>query len=378
MPDQLGKDMAGKRQKKTGKWEFVVKRAGVLEKPLYLTFDTEEEGDTYCVRLDALLDKGIIPTEYRSAPRVSTVQHLVREYERDAHPKPKDMQMLSVAIKQHGLMALSKINSAWVDGWISSMKRVEKLAPDTVRARIGAMARATDWGIRNGLLVLPDQPFRTLPSGYSQYTKLDAQHAGTKRVDVERDRRLEPGELEKIFGVLERGVLPRKQRPLVLDHVPALRCMMLVAIESAMRLREQYTLTVDQVDLKRRTIFLDKTKNGDKRQVPLSTAAVAALSEYMDLRGPGVHLYPWWGGDASNKALTAMSDYLSKLYAGIFEEAGAKGLRFHDLRHEAVSRMFERTRLTESQIMKVAGHKSHRMMLRYANLRGSDLADLLG
>ena len=136
MPDQLGKDMAGKRQKKTGKWEFVVKRAGVLEKPLYLTFDTEEEGDTYCARLDALLDKGIIPTEYRAAPRVSTVQHLVREYERDAHPKPKDMQMLGVAIKQHGLMPLSKINSAWVDDWISSMKRVEKLAPDTVRARL--------------------------------------------------------------------------------------------------------------------------------------------------------------------------------------------------------------------------------------------------
>jgi integrase len=98
----------------------------------------------------------------------------------------------------------------------------------------------------------------------------------------------------------------------------------------------------------------------------------------MEARKPGAHLYPWWDGDASNRALTAMSDYLSKLYAGIFEEAGAKGLRFHDLRHEAVSRMFERTRLTESQIMKVAGHKSHRMMLRYANLRGSDLADLLG
>lgn len=369
--------MSSKRQKSTGKWEYVIKRAGVLEKPLYLSFDTEEEGDAYCARLESLLDKGIVPTEYKATPRASTVLHLVREYERDAHPVPKDVQMLTVAVKQHGNLPLSKINAAWVDAWITEMKRVEKLAPATIRARIGALARATDWGVRNGLLLLPDQPFRTLPKGYAQYTNLDAQHAGVKRVDVERDRRLEPGEWERIMSVLDAGVLPRKQRPLVLEHVPALRCMLIVAVESAMRLREQYTLTMDQVDLKRRTVFLDKTKNGDRRQVPLSTAAVAALQAYMATREDGPYLYPWWGGDTSQKALVTTSDELSKLFAKIFEHAGAKGLRLHDLRHEAVSRLFERTRLVEAQIMKIVGHRSHSMMLRYANLRGSDLADLL-
>lgn len=155
-----------------------------------------------------------------------------------------------------------------------------------------------------------------------------------------------------------------------------------------MRLREMATLTLDQVDTRQRTIFLDRTKNGDKRQVPLSSVALAALATYLPQREiPESHrqdaLFPWWSGDASEKALGEVSDVLSKLFGGvrapgIFEAAGCAGLRFHDLRHEAVSRFFERTRLSEVQIMRISGHKSHRMLMRYANLRGSDLADALG
>jgi len=58
-------------------------------------------------------------------------------------------------------------------------------------------------------------------------------------------------------------------------------------------------------------------------------------------------------------------------------DAGCVDLKFHDLRHEATSRVFEKTNLLESEIMKITGHKSHRMMMRCANLRGSKLADKL-
>ena len=52
-----------------------------------------------------------------------------------------------------------------------------------------------------------------------------------------------------------------------------------LAIETAMRLSEMFTLTIDQIDLAQRTVFLDKTKNGDKRQVPRTFAAgIASLS----------------------------------------------------------------------------------------------------
>ncbi len=376
--------MAGKRKRASG-WEYVFKKAGVLDKPLYMTFSNEAEGDEYAARLDALLSRGIVPSELRATDKPLNIQQLVRVYEQEAHPSAKDSGALGPIVREHGAQALTGITSAWVDDWIAGMKRIETLAPATIRQRVGALARCTDWGMRKGFLVMPDHPLRTLPDGYAQYTKTDAAHAGVKRVDVERDRRLEPGEHEKVLEVIEAGVLPRAQRPRQLEHVPAIRCLYLLALESAMRLSEMFTLTLAQVDLAKRTVFLDKTKNGDKRQVPLTTVAMAELKSYMaDAHGPAADpnalLFPWWTGEDKDQADT--SDYLSKLFhsnrsAGIFDAAGCVDLKFHDLRHEATSRLFERTKLSETQIMKITGHKSQRMLMRYANLRGSDLSAAL-
>lgn len=371
--------MAGKKQFPNGTWQYTFKKAGLLDKPIYLTFDTEDEGDTYAAKLETLLDRGIVPTEFKREVRITTILHLVREYERDAHPSAKDISAMNAVLKAKGDAPLRGITAGWVDDWIAEMKRLEKLAPATIRARVGALARCTDWGMRKGFLVMPDHPLRTLPDGYAQYSKADTAQAGVKREDVERDRRLENGEYEAVLEVIHGGVLARKQRPLTLEYPAAHYALFVLAVESAMRLREMYTLTLDQVDLAKRTIFLEKTKNGDKRQVPLSSVAVALLKDYMGSRElpeghPAEMLFPWWTGDMAPKVLVKLSDYLSKRFIDVFQQAGAVGLKFHDLRHEAVSRLFERTTLSESQIMKISGHKSHRMMMRYANLRGSDLA----
>lgn len=371
--------MAGKKRFPNGTIQYTFKRAGVLEKPIYLTFSDEVEGDAFAKRLDALLDRGIVPTELQAPTRVTSIADLVNLYMRDAHPKPKDVQQLNATLKTKGKVSLTSLNAAWVDAWISELKRVDKLAPATIRAKVGAMARCVDWGMRGGHLVMPDHAFRTLPDGYAQYTATDAALAKVKREDVERDRRLESGEYERVLAAIEAGVLDRKQRPLRLDHIDALRCLFVIAVESAMRLREMYTLTRDQVDLDRRTVFLDRTKNGDKRQVPMSSVCLAELKGYLAKRElkEGVPIFPWWDGRLEARGLAKVSDELSKLYKGIFAQAGCHDLRFHDLRHEATSRLFERTTLSETQIMKITGHKSHRMMMRYANLRGSDLADRL-
>lgn len=371
--------MAGKRQRGDA-WEYTFKRAGVLDKPIYMSFDDEAEGDKFAARLDALLARGIVPTELRSPDRPLTLQQLASLYLRDAHPSKKDAAALGTILDSRGGAPLTSLDSDWVDEWISEMKRLEQLAPATIRAKVGALARCTDWGMRKGFLVMPDHPLRTLPEGYAQYTRADEAAAGVKRVDVERDRRLEPGEFEAALGVIEGGVLARKQRPLVLQHQRALRCLMVLGVESAMRLREMFTLSIAQVDLPRKTVFLDRTKNGDKRQVPLSSVALAELQGFInDVHGeaPAGHarLFPWWDGTEGD--LDATSDYLSKLFIDIFSQAGAQGLKFHDLRHEATSRLFERTRLSDTQIMKITGHRSQRMLMRYANLRASDLSEAL-
>ncbi len=148
-----------------------------------------------------------------------------------------------------------------------------------------------------------------------------------------------------------------------------------------MRLGEMYTLMLAQVDLGQRTVFLEKTKNGDKRQVPLSSVAISALERYLAFRDEQGwdhdRLFPWWGGRYDEVSLSRISDCLSKLFKRVFAATSIEDLNFHDLRHEATSRLFERTRLSESAIMRITGHKSQRMLMRYANLRGSDLADSL-
>ncbi len=365
--------MAFKRQRGEA-WEYTFKRAGVLEKPLYLTFATEQEGDDYAKKLDALLSRGIVPTEFQASTRVITIEALARLYLRDAHVKPKDVGLLGTVCNAVGNTPLANLNAKWVDTWISDMKRVDVLAPATIRSKVGALARCCDWGVRKGLLLMPDHPLRTLPEGYASYTQLDAALAGQMRHDIERSRRLEAGEQERILAVLESGVLPRKQRPYALPHPQALRVLFLLALETAMRLREMYTLTTDQVDLFKKTIFLDKTKNGDKRQVPLSSVALALLAQYQVPAGP---LFPWWDGRMDAGYLRDRSDFLSKLFVRIFAVAQCHDLKFHDLRHEATSRLYERTTLTDVQISRITGHRSLQVLRRYANLRGSNLAAAL-
>lgn len=373
--------MAGKKQFPNGSWQYTFKKKGVLDKPLYLTFSTEKEGDEYAAKLEALLARGIVPLEHQPSEKVLTISELIREYEREAHPSAKDLSALNTIIKDLGPTRLTDINAAWVDNWISMMKRIDKIAPTSIQWKVGALARATDWGMRKGFMTMPDHALRSLPSGYAQYTKADAAVAGVSRKDIERDRRLEFGEWEKILEVLQLGVLPRTQRPLVLEgrrDKAALKCIMVLAVESAMRMREMFTLRWSQVDLEKKTVFLDKTKNGDKRQVPLSSVALAELRAFRpEDADPAALVFPFLEGDETAKSLNATTDFLSKLWIDVFELAGAKGLLFHDLRHEATSRLFERTKLTETQIMKITGHKSHRMLMRYANLRGSTLADAL-
>lgn len=369
--------MASKGRKKGNRWEFVVKKAGVLEKPLYLSFADHDQGVEYCRNLDALLARGIVPAAHELPSVVARVRDVLRLYQRDAHPSQKDRDALNTLDECPGDQAVDMLTVTWADAWISAMKREQRLAPATIRAKVGALARAIDWARRKGLVVLAENPLRSLPEGYAAYTELDGKLAGGSRADMARDRRLEGDEEARIRAVLRAGVLPRKLRPRVIPHAADLERDFDLAIETAMRLRERFTLEVGQVRLGQRTIYLDRTKNGDSRHVPLSSVAVRVLEAQLVGRAPGERVFPWWGGDASAYGLKMASNFLSKLYSDVFDAAGCPDLREHDLRHEATSRLFERTTLPGEAVMKITGHKSHRMLMRYLRLRGSDLAEAL-
>lgn len=361
--------MATKR--KRGKaWEFVVRRKKILPKPLYYTFDTEEEGDTYCARLEKLLDAGIVPEDLKTEGQSSsTVGDAVREYLRTVAVSSSDTDLLNVLLdrevaKRHLVM----VSYDWAEKWVSEMKRVQRLSPTTIKHYVGALARCLDWVIRKNNPDLLNNPLRLLPKRYAQYTPAD----GLPVEEVQRDRRLEEGEEESILAILNGAKPEGKQRSLTLIHKDALICLFTLALETGMRLRESYTLTPDQINPKKKTIFLEKTKNGNKRQVPLSTIALKALREYDYFSKQFV--FPWWTGDTSKRELAKITSKLSKQFDRIFKAASCDDLNYHDLRHEAACRVYERTTLTDIQVMKMFGWTDPRVCKRYANLRGSDLA----
>lgn len=343
-----GECMATKRLK-DGAWRFRVTRSKVLPRPVYFTFENEADGDVYCAKLEQMLDGGIIPDGLLNsdAKRLGTLLH---EYGVCNSVKPDDGHLLRLIGKQFHDLEIKSITYTWAERWLGEMKRERNLAPGTIRHYMGALARCLDWAVAKDYL--PLNPLRLLPKGYAQYTEADSKLV-TPRFDREMDRRIEEGEEAAIRAQF---------------RDPELLLLFELALETGMRLSEIYPLDWVQVDLQRNTIFLDKTKNGQKRQVPLSSVAHKVLAGQEDQSGP---LFEWGGKSRKTSAM------LSKRFARLFERAGAEGFRFHCLRHEAASRLFERTDLSEFEIMKILGHSDVKILARYANLRGANLAKRL-
>ena len=391
--------MATKRERANGTWEFVVKNKKLLGRPLSLTFDTEAEGDKYCRTLEELLRNGVVPEDLKQVnrrPHVdTTLNHVIRDYLSNDQVSDSDVESLGVTRERHGDVRLNAIDYEWVKKWVTGMKRELVLSPTTIKHHVGALARCFDWAGTDGKYVqLATNPVKTLRRGYSEYTDADKKFLGAlgeeARVEIVRDRRVEPKEEVAVRGILD-GQKPKgKQRAFELNFQAALELLFELAVQTAMRMSEMYTLTREQVDVARRTIFLDHTKNGDKRQVPLSSDAVRAIREYQKhvrngTRGmagfafEGGRFFPWWDGsvDKKGKPTTASkrktTNLLTRQFKRIFAAAGCADLNFHDCRHEATSRLYERTKLSDVQIAKITGHKDLRMLLRYANLRPSPL-----
>lgn len=168
------------------------------------------------------------------------------------------------------------------------------------------------------------------------------------RVGRGRSRRLAPGE----------------EARLLLACPPRLVPIVKLAIETGMRRSELTGLTWSSVDLKARVIHLEDTKNGDARDVPLSSRALAALEGLTRA-----------GTDAAVFQVTA--DWATKAFVEAARKAGLKDLRFHDLRHEATSRLFE-LGLNVVEASSITGHKSLQMLKRYTHLKAVDLVAKLG
>lgn len=159
---------------------------------------------------------------------------------------------------------------------------------------------------------------------------------------------------------------------------PMLGWIVRAALATGMRSSEIVTLRRSQVDIKRRVIRLTKTKNGSERTVPMTLEAKAIFEEALANPVRPIDCDLIFFGEPGKDKNTRKPYAFNKVFGQIKKgkDIGLGDLHFHDLRHEAVSRLVE-AGLSDQKVSAISGHKSMQMLKRYTHLRAEDLVDEL-
>ena len=123
------------------------------------------------------------------------------------------------------------------------------------------------------------------------------------------------------------------------------------------------SLEWDDVDLQEGFISLSQAKSGYPRKIPITRRAMAVMSA---LRARN---------DASEGRLLPMTANALRLgFQRLRKRAGLEHIRFHDLRHEAVSRLFDKG-LTPPEVASVSGHRTLSQLMRYSHAELNAVSD---
>jgi integrase len=338
--------MATIRKRGDYQWQAIVKRKGY---PLQSkTFNYRKDAEEWSRDVERDMDRGIYMP--RQEAERTTVHDLIVRYRTDVLPTKRAnwiagaLTALDEGFGKYALAALSpKLIATYRDA------QLKNVSPSTVRQRLGLLSRLIDLAGKEWGIPLAANPCAMVSKPVS---------------DDARDRRLEAGELDRLLT----------------ECSPHLVAIVRLAIETAARLSELLSLKWADVDLGRRVMLVrgverddglkQKTKNKDSfRAIPLSSAAVAVLEELRTLPVSisGRVFWQW-----------ARSDSFNKTWVRACTRAGIADLRFHDLRHEATSRLFERGVFDSMEVASITGHKTLAMLKRYTHLKAEDLARKLG
>lgn len=356
--------MATYQRTKQGKWRALVRRKGYPVQTK--TFRTKAEAEAWAALNESEMARGVWLD--RSEAESTSLGELLDRYEREIVPTKRgqvqersvlaawretDLALRMVASVRAGDVAMLR------DQWLQIYEPATVLRRLQVLSHVINVARR-EWGMES--VANPIEQVRKPAPNNARSRRLVQLQSGPRKKGG-------AGELDRIIAATDSRLLPAIVR---------------LAVETAMRRSELVGLCWEHVDLKRRVAHLPKTKNGSARDVPLSLAAVAELdtlrprSANGELRGRVFAIRE----DAVTRAFERAVGRARQAYVAECEDAGREpapgflvDLRFHDLRHEAASRMAAVYQLHE--LAKVTGHKDPRMLMRYYHPRAEDLAKKL-
>ena len=336
----MGVDMASLRARPgpNGRrvWQVRIKKRGYPE--LAKTFDLKTEAAAWAKQIESEMDRGIFMS--RAEAESTSLAELLDRYQREI-----TTQKRGAAMERSHLRIIGQDPVA--HGFISGITGKELTAYKNRRLKaVSASTLNRELNILSHVFTVAAQEWHIhLPWGNP------VRLVSRPRVDDKRERRLVSDEQARLLTAARSY------------GNGEIACVITWAIETAMRRGEIAAMRWEHLDRKARVFLIPETKTGTPRRVPLSVAALGVLDglpRRLDGRVFSVH-----------------SASISRAFAETCKAAGIEGLTFHDLRHEATSRLFEKG-LNPMQVAAITGHKTLQMLKRYTHLRAEDLVGMLG
>lgn len=341
------------------KWQAKIRRKGYPSQSNI--FDSAAAAEAWARRIESEMDQGI--WRDRSEAESTTLHDLLKSYLEKVVPEQRGADTATVRIQvlqrdpicQYKLSALTpKVLADWRD-----RRSAGGAAGSTINRELNLLSAAINWA-RKELMMPIDNPVANI---------------SRPKNPPPRDRRLALGEEERLMEALEdhSGADQRSDGKGYRHGTrnPYIRPLVRLALETAMRRGEMLELTWGDVDWNVPQVHLRATKNGDSRNVPLSTKAVAILREIQRSQ------YPDNEPAADERVFATTVAAVKKAWDRARTGAQLPDLHFHDLRHEATSRLAEKVpNLIE--LAAITGHRDLKSLKRYYHPRASDLAKKLG
>lgn len=324
--------MASIRKRGPYQWEVRIRRKGYPAQ--FATFERKSDAETWANDVESEMGRGVFISrkEAEQTTFKEAIERFVEEFIPGyAHPKKMESRAKIIKNSPLSLMTLASIRGKDVAEYIKD-REDEGRSSQTILHEVNMISRIfeiarKDWGMES----------------LSNPTK----NVNKPKQGKGRTRRLEKGEEKKLLK----------------NSSEKLKPIILFALETAMRRGEIAMMRWEYVDLKKRYVHLPKTKNDEARSTPLSPAALQILKNLPQ--------------NINGNVFGMTGNTITKKFTAAVAKAKLQDLRFHDLRHEATSRLFENTDLDFMEIKSITGHKSMQMLARYSHLRAHKLADRL-
>lgn len=321
-------------RKRGTSWRCEVSKNGIRKSG---TFDTKGQARDWAARIEAEITQG------RHGGVSASLGEAFKRYSDQVSPTKKGgrWERIRLNLLQGYPLAsvqMRKLDASHIAEWRD--KRLTEVAPSSVNRELNLISAVLTRAMKEWKWI-----------GHNPVTEIER-----PKNPKPRFRRISDAEIDQYLFCLDyHGGAP-------VSSSQQVAVIFLVALETAMRLGEIVGLM--NADVSDRYVILRDTKNDDRREVPLSTEARRLIGLVWRKERPQERLFSVSGAVVSTLSRRAV------------KAAGIDDLRFHDTRHEALTRLARK--LDVLDLAKMIGHRDPKSLMIYYNPTAEEIADRLG